>query len=100
MSKQKFIIVGAGPVGALAAIYAAERGYEVEIYELRGGMYISSSCVSVLLVISNITSIPVSCWLVCVSCICVTLVTSERPSFHHPALLIRIQICETPRRFH
>ena len=36
--KQKVIIVGAGPVGCLAALYAASRGDEVEVYELRGGM--------------------------------------------------------------
>ena len=35
--KQKVIVVGAGPVGSLAAIYAAVRGDDVEIYELRGG---------------------------------------------------------------
>lgn len=34
----KVIIVGAGPVGSLAALYAAERGHDVEIYELRDGM--------------------------------------------------------------
>ena len=34
---QKLIIVGAGPVGSLAALYAAVRGYEVEVYELRAG---------------------------------------------------------------
>ncbi len=33
----KVIVVGAGPVGSLAALYAANRGDEVEIYELRGG---------------------------------------------------------------
>ena len=33
----KTVIVGAGPVGAMAGIYAAGRGHEVEIYELRGG---------------------------------------------------------------
>lgn len=38
--KQKIVIIGAGPVGALAAIYAAERGNDVEIYELRGGTLI------------------------------------------------------------
>ena len=37
-NKQKVVVVGAGPVGALAAIYAAARGDDVEIYELRGGM--------------------------------------------------------------
>ena len=36
--KQKVIIIGAGPVGALAALYAAKRGDNVEVYELRGGM--------------------------------------------------------------
>lgn len=36
-SRRKIVVVGAGPVGALAAIYAAERGYDVEIYELRDG---------------------------------------------------------------
>jgi kynurenine 3-monooxygenase len=36
--KQKTIVVGAGPVGALAAQYAAQRGHDVEVYELRNGM--------------------------------------------------------------
>jgi kynurenine 3-monooxygenase len=36
-SSPKTIVVGAGPVGCLAAIYAASRGEQVEIYELRGG---------------------------------------------------------------
>ena len=36
--RQKVVVVGAGPVGALAALYAAERGDDVEIYELRAGM--------------------------------------------------------------
>lgn len=35
--KQKIVVVGAGPVGSLAALYAAQRGHEVEIYELRPG---------------------------------------------------------------
>jgi kynurenine 3-monooxygenase len=34
---QKVVVVGAGPVGALAALYAAVRGHEVEIHELRSG---------------------------------------------------------------
>lgn len=34
---QKVVVIGAGPVGALAALYAANRGDDVEIYELRGG---------------------------------------------------------------
>ncbi|KAG5935272.1 Kynurenine 3-monooxygenase [Claviceps monticola] len=32
---QKTVIVGGGPVGSLAALYAAQRGHEVELYELR-----------------------------------------------------------------
>ena len=34
---QKVVVVGAGPVGALAALYAAKRGDEVHVYELRDG---------------------------------------------------------------
>jgi kynurenine 3-monooxygenase len=34
---QKVVVVGAGPVGSLAALYAAVRGHDVEIYELRPG---------------------------------------------------------------
>jgi len=30
-------VIGAGPVGALAALYAAKRGHNVNIYELRNG---------------------------------------------------------------
>lgn len=37
MEKGKLIVVGAGPVGALSALYAAQRGYQVEVYELRSG---------------------------------------------------------------
>lgn len=37
MVTQRTVVVGAGPVGALAALYAAQRGDEVEVYELRGG---------------------------------------------------------------
>ncbi len=36
--RQKVVIVGAGPVGSLAALYAADRGDDVELYELRAGM--------------------------------------------------------------
>lgn len=35
----KVVVVGAGPVGSLAALYAARKGDDVEVYELRGGMY-------------------------------------------------------------
>lgn len=34
-SPQKMVIVGAGPVGSLAALYAAQRGHQVKLYELR-----------------------------------------------------------------
>ncbi|MCJ1471927.1 kynurenine 3-monooxygenase, mitochondrial precursor [Lambiella insularis] len=36
--KRKVIVVGAGPVGALAALYAGVRGDDVEVYELRGDL--------------------------------------------------------------
>ncbi|KAI7542201.1 hypothetical protein KC316_g15329, partial [Hortaea werneckii] len=34
----KCLVVGAGPVGALSALYAARRGWDVEVYELRGDL--------------------------------------------------------------
>ena len=34
---QKIVVVGAGPVGSLAALYAAQRAHEVDVYELRPG---------------------------------------------------------------
>ncbi|KAJ5156388.1 hypothetical protein N7492_009191 [Penicillium capsulatum] len=36
--RQKVVVVGAGPVGSLAALYAAARGDQVEVYELRGDL--------------------------------------------------------------
>ncbi|KAM7207929.1 58d3c67e-d0f5-4bee-9d0c-65e06c15a9e6 [Naviculisporaceae sp. PSN 640] len=36
--KQKVVVVGAGPVGSLAAIYAANRGHDVQVYELRSDL--------------------------------------------------------------
>jgi len=41
-NKVKIVIVGAGPVGSLAALYAARRGHNVEVYELRPGISHSS----------------------------------------------------------
>ncbi|KAK8121762.1 hypothetical protein PG984_010432 [Apiospora sp. TS-2023a] len=38
MAKQKYVVVGAGPVGSLAALYAAQRGHKVKIYELRSDL--------------------------------------------------------------
>ncbi|CBX95171.1 similar to kynurenine 3-monooxygenase [Plenodomus lingam JN3] len=40
---QKVVVVGAGPVGSLAAIYAAVRGHDVEVYELRADIRQSPS---------------------------------------------------------
>jgi hypothetical protein len=36
---QKVVVIGAGPVGSLAALYAAVRGHDVEIHELRSGTH-------------------------------------------------------------
>lgn len=41
---QKVVVVGAGPVGALAALYAAKRGDEVHVYELRDGKCTPNRC--------------------------------------------------------
>ena len=41
MGVQRVIVVGAGPVGALAALYAAKRGDDVHVYELRDGEQLS-----------------------------------------------------------
>lgn len=35
----KCVVIGAGPVGALAGLYAARRGWDVEIYDLRPGRF-------------------------------------------------------------
>ena len=35
---KKIVVIGAGPVGALAALYAARSGDQVEVYELRAGV--------------------------------------------------------------
>lgn len=41
---QKTVVVGAGPVGSLAALYAAKRGHDVEVYELRPGTCALARC--------------------------------------------------------
>ncbi|KIV94221.1 hypothetical protein PV10_02009 [Exophiala mesophila] len=35
MAGKTIVVVGAGPVGALAALFASSRGYQVHVYELR-----------------------------------------------------------------
>lgn len=40
MEGKKILVVGAGPVGSLAALYASRRGADVEIYELRDGEFL------------------------------------------------------------
>ena len=47
---QKVLVVGAGPVGALAALYAAERGDNVHVYELRAG---KDSCKPILIEVQH-----------------------------------------------
>lgn len=46
--RQKILVVGAGPVGSLAALYAASRGDSVEIFELREGKSFHSLGVSLM----------------------------------------------------
>ncbi|OJJ97479.1 hypothetical protein ASPACDRAFT_1904258 [Aspergillus aculeatus ATCC 16872] len=41
--KPKVVVVGAGPVGSLAALYAASRGYQVEVYDLRPNPCLSTN---------------------------------------------------------
>ena len=52
---QKVLVVGAGPVGALAALYAANRGDDVHVYELRAGK------TSFILILSSNSQ--ENCWL-------------------------------------
>lgn len=49
-AKTKVIVVGAGPVGSLAALYSAQRGYDVEIYELRNGKFTARRHIQVVMV--------------------------------------------------
>ena len=46
LEMQKVIVVGAGPVGALAALYAGKRGDDVHVYELRDGEWLYLSMTS------------------------------------------------------
>jgi 2-polyprenyl-6-methoxyphenol hydroxylase-like FAD-dependent oxidoreductase len=70
----KVVVVGAGPVGSLAALYAAVRGFEVEVYELRAGasfvFYIANHLGAML-----------------------TLVRPPRPQHHAPELFQVHQSC-------
>jgi 2-polyprenyl-6-methoxyphenol hydroxylase-like FAD-dependent oxidoreductase len=40
---RKVAIVGAGPVGALSALYFSHAGWDVQLFEMRSGMYLISS---------------------------------------------------------
>ena len=40
---RKLVVVGAGPVGCLAAIALAKMGWSVEIYEARPGIFIQNT---------------------------------------------------------
>lgn len=42
LSKKKAVVVGAGPVGCLAAMALAKRGWRVNLYERRPGMFFFS----------------------------------------------------------
>ena len=53
---QKIVVCGAGPVGALAAFYAAKRGDDVHVYEMRDGKYIGSCIIE--LSFSSFLSLP------------------------------------------
>ena len=38
----RIVVCGCGPVGSLAALAAAKRGLEVDVYDLRDGQYIQA----------------------------------------------------------
>lgn len=40
---RRVAIVGAGPVGALMAVYCANRGWNVHLYEARPGIQLSDT---------------------------------------------------------
>ncbi|KAL9098566.1 MAG: hypothetical protein Q9163_005800 [Psora crenata] len=42
-TKQRVVVCGAGPVGALAALYAGKRGADVHVYELRDDLRLPST---------------------------------------------------------
>ena len=82
--KQRIVVVGAGPVGSLAALYAAQRGHDVELYELRNGKPISSSSPHYVSISSAV--LPAERNL---------LINPRHPDFAK----IKIQPYETPRLF-
>jgi len=52
--EEKVVVVGAGPAGALAALYAARAGDDVEVYELRGGEWMAMPTLEILPVLANL----------------------------------------------
>jgi hypothetical protein len=69
---KKTVVVGAGPVGSLAALYAATRGDEVEVYELRGGM-----CLTLTLISLSNARVPIYlCVFGCSGCLLLELLLS------------------------
>ena len=55
MPEKKVVIIGGGPIGALAALYTARRGFQVELHDLRDGQ---SNSPRVLNFINNTTPDP------------------------------------------
>ncbi len=60
-SKKKVLIVGAGLVGSIAAVYFAKKGFDVEVYEarpdLRGDTHYEGRSINLALSIRGISSL-------------------------------------------
>lgn len=87
---QKVLVVGAGPVGALAALYAANRGDDVHVYELRAGK------TSFILILSSNSQ--EDCWLSYLifcpkntqpCCISQKRLACQQTAFERPRIFVR-----------